>query len=107
MKLPNFQSAVIDIEKFSGYILNEMHPRGKHKAKIFKSVLGFVKEDAEELKEIISIKIQDAEAVETYKDVFGIRYYADLLYQDVIIRTHWIIKSNEEFPRFVTCYIKR
>ncbi|MBW4596036.1 MAG: hypothetical protein KME46_24830 [Brasilonema angustatum HA4187-MV1] len=40
MKLPNPEQAVIDRQKLSGYCLNPEHPEGRHKARLFKSVLG-------------------------------------------------------------------
>jgi hypothetical protein len=40
MKLPNAESAIIAIEKLRNYCLDPEHPRGKHKARVFSSVLG-------------------------------------------------------------------
>ncbi len=41
MKLPNAEKAFVDIEKLRGYCLNQFHERGKHKARLFSSILGF------------------------------------------------------------------
>jgi hypothetical protein len=43
MKLPNAEKAFVDIEKLSGYCLNTAHERGKHKARLFSSVLGLMR----------------------------------------------------------------
>jgi hypothetical protein len=46
MELPNGDRAVIPIEKIIGYCLNPNHPKGKHKARVFKSVLNITNDDA-------------------------------------------------------------
>ena len=48
MKMPNGDKAVVEIEKLSQYCLNPLHPRGRHKARVFESALGITGEDAEE-----------------------------------------------------------
>lgn len=40
MKLPSGDQAVIDDDKLIGYCLNPEHPEGRHKARVFQSVLG-------------------------------------------------------------------
>lgn len=47
MKLPNGDKAEIPMQKLIGYCLNLEHPSGKHKARVFKSKLGIVAENAE------------------------------------------------------------
>lgn len=37
MKLPNAERAVVDVRKLRNYCLNAEHPRGQHKARVFKS----------------------------------------------------------------------
>ena len=44
---------IISIEKLRNYCLNNEHPIGKHKAKVFKILLGIEKSDAEALKDLI------------------------------------------------------
>jgi hypothetical protein len=39
MILPNAELAIIDEDKLAGYSLNSEHTEGKHKARVFKSVL--------------------------------------------------------------------
>jgi len=39
--LPNYQRAVIPENKLLRYSLDPTHPRGRHKAIVFKSALGF------------------------------------------------------------------
>lgn len=47
--LPNTELAYIPPEKLAGYVLNSEHPVGKHKATVFKAVLGMTEKDADEL----------------------------------------------------------
>jgi hypothetical protein len=48
--LPNYQNAVIPQNKLVKYSLDPTHPRGKHKAIVFKSALGFEQSDWELLR---------------------------------------------------------
>lgn len=45
--LPNAEFAQVPMEKLVGYALNPEHPVGKHKALIFKAILGITLEDAD------------------------------------------------------------
>ena len=47
MKLPNGKEAFVDIKKLWGYCLNPYHLKGKHKARLFSSILGLTLKDAE------------------------------------------------------------
>ena len=42
MKLPGGEDAIVDPEKLTGYCLNPEHPRGKHKARVVATALGFI-----------------------------------------------------------------
>lgn len=46
MRLPNLEHAVIDIEKLRAYVLNPLHPEGRHKARVFLAALGVSADDA-------------------------------------------------------------
>ncbi len=109
MKLPNVEKAFIDIKKLENYCLNPLHPRGKHKAKVFASALGLTKENSIELKEEIVKSISEVQCEISETDQYGQRYVVDFEYfrgrLKAYIRTSWIIKSNENFPRLVSCYI--
>lgn len=64
MKLPNAEAAFIDMKKLRDYTLNPNHIRGKHKARLFASILGLTVENDEELKVILLTAIQQYEAGE-------------------------------------------
>ena len=69
------------------------------------------KSDSEILKNIIENSVNDIEAEETFRDEYGIRFRVDVNYsrkdRQATIRTLWIIKTDEDFPRLITCYTKR
>ena len=110
MKLPNHQNAIIDIAKLRDYCLNEFHPIGKDKAKVFREVLGFDESNAEELKQIIFEALKINEAIPQREDEYGRRFAVDFTFRnfaiEIVIRTSWIIRPNEPFPRLTSCYIK-
>jgi hypothetical protein len=51
--LPNYQKAVIPRSKLEDYALNPAHEEGGHKARLFKSTLGFAKADWQKLEKVI------------------------------------------------------
>ncbi len=106
MILPNANKVIVDIKKLEGYCLNTSHPRGKHKAKVFKSVLGLTTNDAKLLRAKLKEIVSEVDSSFLSEDDFGKRYIVDFNKKKASIRSIWIIKSDEDFPRFVTCYIK-
>lgn len=109
MKLPNADQAVVDIAKLRDYCLNPLHPEGKHKARVFRSALGFNLDDAERLRGMVLTAIIDNEAVEESVTAFGQRFTLDFEITEPAgsarIRTAWIIRFEEEVPRLTTCYV--
>ena len=110
MKLPNFRKAVVDSRKLKDYCLNPHHPVGKHKARVFKSALGFQQEDAETLKEQIIDSLLQAEAEKKHEDQFGVRYAVEFPVSNkerkATIVTIWMVPNNNDKPYLITCYVK-
>ncbi len=112
MRLPNVESAVIDIEKLRLYSLSSIHPRGKHKAKLFEEKLAIGVDEAESLREAIRKAILMADAVELKPNAYGRRFRLDfalgrgkgIIWFEAGVRSGWIIRKNEDFPRLTTCY---
>lgn len=108
--LPNYKRAFIASEKISDYCLNLNHPVGKDKAIVFKSVLNFTENDTNFLIAAILAELYNNECIPGIQDEYGKRYSVEIkirnLDKEAIIRTGWIIKNNENFPRFTTCFIK-
>ena len=74
MKLPNGHLAELG-DKLDEYVLNEDHPRGRHKARVFKSVLGITIGNSYLLQQsILDAVASSDEAVETGDHGFGMTY---------------------------------
>ena len=65
--------------------------------------------DAADLREAILQAVLHAEAAEMDSDEFGRRFTADvtLSYHGRMaeIRTAWIVRRGEDFPRLTSCYV--
>ena len=111
MKLPNAAAAFVDIKKLRSYSLDTQHHRGRHKARLFSSILGLTAADAEELKAILLSVAQTHEAIPQPPTDYGARYVIDFSLtrnqNQATIRSSWIIRTNETFPRLTSCYIIR
>lgn len=110
MKLPNGERAVVEIEKLRDYCLSLDHPRGRHKARLFQTVLGLTRDHAGELRAaLLKIAAQSDAAEEGESDRFGRRYLLDFDYRGPKgagrIRSGWIVRTDEEIPRFTTCCV--
>jgi len=109
MKLPNVNRAIIEIEKLRDYCLSSSHPRGRHKARVFLTVLGITADDAEELKQEILSAILVNDATPTERDEYGQRFVVDFSMKrqgkDAIIRSSWIVLKGEDYPRLTSCYV--
>jgi len=74
MKMPGGEAAIVDLEKLTGYCLNSEHPRGKHKARVFATALGFTARNADELRAALLTAAATADAQPGASDRFGDRY---------------------------------
>lgn len=109
MKLPNAERAVVEIEKLRDYALNPEHDEGQHKARVFRSALGFTRDDAERLRVMILEAVLGEDATEgkltRHGRLYAVEFVTRGLNGDVTVRTGWIVRHGEDFPRLVTCYV--
>jgi hypothetical protein len=109
MKIPNAERAFVDIEKLRGYCLNPSHVRGKHKARMFSSILGLTLKDAEKLRVTLLEAARSWDAIPAVEDQYGKRYIVDFMMKtskgQATIRSTWIVLRHEDFPRLTSCYI--
>lgn len=110
MRIPNSDRAVVDIAKLQDYCLDESHPRGKHKARVFKASLGLTSAHSASLRSSLLEGVRSSEnAKRSDVDEFGQRFMLDLVLEGPkargTVRTAWIIRVNEDFPRLVSCYV--
>ncbi|MDJ1185492.1 DUF6883 domain-containing protein [Roseofilum casamattae] len=108
MLLPHAENAVVDIRKLRDYCLNLDHNDGKHKARLFSSLLGISANDAEALREILLARVCTESAQLGRQDEFGQRYTIDftLEWQDrsARLRSGWILECDSQTPKLTTCY---
>lgn len=109
MRLPNAENAYVDKRKLIEYALSFDHPRGRHKARVFRSALGITEDRVDDLARGILSSVHEAECVAGETDPYGQRYTVDCRIEteagDAIVRTGWIIRRNENFPRLTTCFV--
>lgn len=109
MKLPNGEHADLGT-KIEEYVLNPAHWEGRHKARVFESVLGITLANQEVLRNAIlaAATISDeAEALgdNGHGDVYVLRFPFMTVRNAATVLTAWIIRHEEDFPRLITCYI--
>jgi len=109
MTLINKENAIIEVDKFLLYCLNEEHPVGKHKARLFKTILNISSENYQILINEIKKQILIQPAYLSKEISFGNLYFVDFemknLSKIATVRTTWIVRNEENFPRLTSCYI--
>ncbi len=108
MKLPGGDRAIVDIAKLRDYCLNPAHPRGRHKSRLFASVLGLTRDDAEFLREQLLRAAREENAFATLRDEHGERYQIDFELtrgRPATIRSAWIVLGSERIPRLTTWFV--
>jgi len=109
MKLPNAERAFVDVRKLRDYCLSATHPRGQHKARLFKRALGWTAEHAEDVRHRLleAARREDAQLLDA--DDYGRRFAIDFPAQGAggtaTVRSLWIVRHGEDFPRLTTCYV--
>lgn len=108
--LPSGSDAIVDIHKLVGYCLNPKHPRGKHKARVFATVLGFTAQHAQPLRAALLTAAAQRDAAAGLSDQFGDRYPIDSEVSGPagtdVVRSSWIVRRDERIPRLTSCYVK-
>lgn len=103
---------VIDPRKLTDYALDPDSPWGRHKARVFKELLGFTRENYADLLAQIEENALDEEAIFHSEDEFGRRYTVDLLIRgtggrEAIVRTGWLVPSGAREAHLITLYVKK
>jgi hypothetical protein len=107
----HFGSVVIEIAKLRDYCLSETHPRGRHKARVFRSRLGLGAEDAETVRQSLLDAVRDNpdHLNEGEKDAYGQRYFLDFELStatgSAAVRSTWIVLAGEDVLRLTSCYV--
>jgi hypothetical protein len=110
MRIPGAERAEVALAKLSGYCLSPAHEWGKHKARVFAARLGLTRSDVFLLRAALLAAAEARDdATLGVVDGFGARYVLDFPLTGpkgtALVRSTWIILHDEDFPRFVTCYV--
>ncbi len=109
MKMPNGERAVIEVAKLRDYCWSRDHLRGRHKARVFAAALGLTAEHAEDLRAALLQAAPTEEATGTDQNEYGQRYLLDFIMTgpagQAKVRSGWIIRRGEDFPRLTSCYL--
>ncbi|MEO6723758.1 MAG: DUF6883 domain-containing protein [Blastocatellia bacterium] len=108
--LPNADHAFVDLAKLRDYCLSPENEVGQHKARVFRSALGFTAEDAERLRQILLAAVLTNSAQRVPPNAYGQRFVVDFKMLgrvgEVVVRSSWTILDHEDFPRLTSCYVK-
>lgn len=109
MKLPGANNAVVDISKLRDYCLDPLHPRGRHKARVFAASLGLTQADSEFLRDALLSAAVGGDAAAGYSDEYGDRFTVDFDLtrgnRSARVRSAWIILRGEARPRLTSCFV--
>lgn len=109
MRLPSGNQVVINKDKLYKYCLDAEHDEGRHKALLFRELLGITAENAELLIAALGEAAATRAAKRGRKDRYGQRYVLDFEFTGpagtAVIRSAWIVPPQETVPCLVTCYI--
>jgi hypothetical protein len=111
MNLPRFEDAVIPRRKITDYLLSDTHPRGRHKARVFRA-LGFSVGEWEVLADALLDHAATNDVVTVEPTALGDRFVVDGIMETPsgrlpMLRSVWFIESGEFIPRFVTAFPRR
>ncbi|MFW5834139.1 MAG: DUF6883 domain-containing protein [Pseudomonadota bacterium] len=109
--MPGADQARIDRRKLVNYALDPTHPRGRHKARVFRASLGIDASNAEWLAEALLEGLAHVPATPEGRDAFGARWRTDHRLErngkSATVRCLWLVPLAEAAPHLVTCYIPR
>src|SRR5450432_4063686 len=107
--LPYGDRAILNIRKLEDYCLSPSHPRGRHKARVFREALDLERSDAGWLRDVLLEAASFGEATRVAADAWGTQWRLDAAVRrqdkSVVVRTIWIVRTGETAPTFVTCWV--
>lgn len=109
VKIPNGERADLGT-KLQEYVLNHLHREGRHKARVFESVLGITMVNSETLALALKSVVSSSDQAEFrgnngHGDVYVLTFSLETERGKATVLSSWIIRDGEDFPRLVTCYI--
>lgn len=109
MKLPNGDHADLGA-KIEEYVLNPAHWEGRHKARVFESVLGITLANQGVLRDAILAAATSSDEAQAlgdngHGDVYVLQFPLVTVRNTATVLTASIIRHEEDFARLITCYI--
>lgn len=109
MRLPNGDRAELGT-KVEDYMLNSLHRQGRHKARVFESVLGITAANADLLRRALRDAAATSDQAEArgesgFGEVYTVRFPLRTAKGSATVLSVWIVRHGEDFPRLATCYI--
>jgi hypothetical protein len=107
--LPAVERAIIERRKLESYLLDPSHGEGRHKARVFRSVLGIAAVDWRYLNDAILVGVLDAPVSAIVPTPYGSRCTVVLPIQGLNGQRHdvvtgWLVAGDGP-PRLVTAYV--
>lgn len=109
--MQRFGSIEVDVAKLRDYCLSDAHPRGRHKARVFRLRLGLTGGDADLLRGALldAARVHQNNLCATDADEYGQRYLLDFEMTTAtgtaIVRSAWIAVADMNLLRFISCYV--
>ncbi len=108
--LPNMEQAVFTEGKFTGYFLNPDHPTGGHKAVVFEKVLGYNKNNWQDLRSEMQKGLLKYRYSRYEVTQHGEKFEVQMMIKGPTgryakVKTAWIIDKGQSNPRIVSAYI--
>lgn len=109
MSLPGADRAVVDDAKVRDYLLSLAHPVGRFKARFFVS-LGYTAEEWWRLRDDILSLARSGQVALQSDGPYGRKFEVDGILgalpsgRSAMVKTVWIIRAGENFPRLVTVF---
>jgi hypothetical protein len=108
-RLPHGDRAILDIRKLEDYCLSPSHPRGRHKARVFRDAIDIQRGDASWFRDVLLEAARTGEATQVAADAWGSYWRLDVPVRhhgkSAVVRTIWIARMGEDTPRFVTGWV--
>ena len=106
-RVPNSITAATVQDKIQNYLLNSNHPRGKDKAKVLNSVLGFNYQNWDALSDQIFDKLQTTDYTAKVETKYGTKYTVPMRIngtkgKSMVVNTVWQVDRDTNIPRLIT-----
>lgn len=110
--LPNYENAIIPIEKFTKYALDMNNPKGRNKAIAFQEALGYNVNNVDKLIRSIQKNLNKFNAIEKSDKGFGKQYEVLMTLvgenkKVANVKTGWIIDKETGETRLTSAYVTK